>query len=126
MKENLNLITVISEENPDNPFLPEWLPFDKKHLEEYYPKILTNIKLPDISYSYGNRMRGYFGRDQVQDIIDKLKKESDSRSAVISLWDANLDHIQKGSPCLNHLWFRARQEKLYLTAVIRSNDPKSE
>lgn len=121
-KEILNLVTIISQEDPHNPFIPEWMPHSKEHLEAYYLKILTAKQLPDMSYAYGHRMRAYFGRDQIQDVINKLKREPDSRSAVVSLWDAQRDNISGSSPCLNHLWFRLRQGKLFLTAVIRSND----
>lgn len=121
-KELLNLTTIVSDEDPDNPFIPQWMPFDKKHLENYYPKILTAQRTPEVSYNYGHRMRAYFGCDQVQEVIDKLKKSPDSRSAVIVLWDAQKDLSLRSSPCLNHIRVHLRAGKLYLTAVIRSND----
>jgi thymidylate synthase len=60
--------------------------------------------------------------DQLSDVIDKLYEELVSKSAVISLWDPSYDNAHGGSPCLNHLWFRIRDNKLYMTVVIRSND----
>lgn len=121
-QELLNLVVVISDEDPDKPFLPDWLPLTQSDLDEYYPKVLTAQVFPGVSYTYGHRMRAYFGRDQIQDVIDKLKQEPDSRSGVVSLWDPQNDHIKGGSPCFNHLWFRLRDGKLYLTVIIRSND----
>ena len=76
----------------------------------------------EIRYTYGQRLRSYFGVDQIEDVIAKLVRERDSRSAVASLWDPARDHRVGGSPCLNHLWFRIVEDRLNLTSVIRSND----
>ena len=84
-------------------------------------------------------------------MIQKLIKERDSASAVMSLWDSGSgdyqasidipqcgrfahkiarfgrkagesDHDYGGSPCLNHIWIRIVNDRLSLTAVFRSND----
>jgi thymidylate synthase len=121
-KEIIDLVSVVTDENPQNLYLPEWLPQNKQHLEKYIPTILTGV-LPDgASYTYGSRMRNYFGVDQVQGAIDEILKEKYTRRAVISLLDPKNDCNSKNPPCLNHCWFRVQDNKLYLVATLRSND----
>ena len=87
--------------------------------------------------TYSQRLRFWFGRDQINDVIEKLVINPQSRSLVMSLWDAggvphkelghgrengNSDHQQGNSPCLNHLWLRVVNGAISLTAVFRSND----
>ncbi len=117
--ELLNLISVISKEDPNNFHIPEF--FDKQRIIEYIPRVTKDIKTPS-SYTYGSRMRSWFGVDQVQGAIDKLVREPISRAAVINLWDSTKDLTIGGSPCINHIWLRMREDKLYMTATIRSND----
>ena len=128
-KEILNLISVVSGEDPDHPEIPEYLHTTPEGLARYLPTVLEasppGSQIDDGTgpkYTYGDRIRAYFGVDQLQLVIEKLAREPESRSAVISLWDAANDYRGGGSPCLNHLWFRLVDDVLTLTAVIRSND----
>lgn len=75
-----------------------------------------------VKYTYGDRMRWWFETDQVQGVIDKLARDEDAKSGVIDLWDSEKDLSLGGSPCLNHLWLRIADSRLWLTATIRSND----
>ena len=129
-KEIVDLVSVVSSEDPANPHLPDYLHCTREQLERYLPTVLSAAppQLPDgasqqeIRYTYGMRLRSYFDTDQIADIIAKLSREIDSRSAAASLWDPRVDHRLGGSPCLNHLWFRVVAGACNLTAVIRSND----
>ena len=121
-KEILNLISIISGEDPDNLFIPEFLPFDRKHIMQYIPQITTDTRVPGTAYTYGNRMRSWFGTDQVRAAAEKLAGKTISRAVVINLWDSTKDLTIGGSPCINHIWLRIRDGKLYMTATIRSND----
>jgi thymidylate synthase len=107
--------------------LPDFMPFDQAHLEEYFLGITNPEKPEGLSYSYGNRIFSYFGVDQFAQTSVKLAKEPISRSAVISLWDPKSEGVgMPGSPCLNHFWWRIREYNgkpcLHLTTIIRSND----
>ncbi len=117
--EILNLISVISKEDPNNFHVPDF--FDKQRIAEYIPRVTQDIKTPS-SYTYGSRMRSWFGVDQVQGAIAKLVREPISRAVVINLWDSTKDLTIGGSPCVNHVWLRIRDDKLYMTVTIRSND----
>lgn len=129
-KEILDLVSVVTAEDPNSLFVPDYLPCTPAQLEVYFPTVLTadpphlsdGVTRQEVRYTYGQRLRSYFGVDQVEDVIAKLARERDSRSAAASLWDPRTDHRLGGSPCLNHLWFRIVGDALNLTSVIRSND----
>ena len=121
-KEIIDLVSVITGEDPDNFDIPEFMPCDAKKVREYIPRVTTNFIEDGTTYTYGSRIRSWFGIDQFQETVRKLAREPISRSAVICLWDSRQDTIKGGSPCINHLWFRIRENRLYLTVTIRSND----
>jgi len=121
-KEIIDLISIVSKENPDNLYIPDWLPNKEEHLKNYLPTILTAGCPIGSSYTYGSRMRSHFGIDQIQKAIDEIKNEKYSRRAVINLLDPKVDSGSKNPPCLNHCWFRMQDDRLYLAATIRSND----
>jgi thymidylate synthase len=127
-------MAVVTDEPPEF-FFPEpnYLPIDRPFLEDYIPQMLEDAPYHEgIKYTYGQRMRSWFGRDQIEQVITKLIKEIDAASAVINLWDSggniiarpdgSSDHEHSGSPCLNHLWLRVVDAELSLTATLRSND----
>ncbi len=139
-QELIDLMAVVTDEPPDFYFPdPNYLPIDEEFIQKYLPQVLEDAPYQEgVKYTYGQRMRSWFGRDQIQEVIQKLAKEIDSASAVINLWDSggNLsrrpdgssDHQHSGSPCLNHVWVRIMPVAttsaftLTLTAVFRSND----
>lgn len=122
-QELIDLMAVVTDEPPEFYFPePNYLPVDKEFIGEYISQILDDSpKREGVKYTYGQRLRSWFGRDQIEQIINKLIKEIDAASAVMNLWDVK-DHEQGGSPCLNHLWLRVVDNELSLTAVLRSND----
>jgi len=121
-KEVLNLISVIDNEDPHNFHIPEFLPCSKEDVEAYIPRVTTNFVEEGTPYPYGSRMRSWFDQDQVKEAVAKLVRELNSRATVINLWDSRKDLTIGGSPCINHLWLRVRDDKLFLTVTIRSND----
>jgi hypothetical protein len=96
--------------------------------------------------AYGYRWRGHFGYDQVQLVIDELKKNPASRRCVIAMWDAvdgagqyrnpgaeaigfgyegDLKRALAGGkdvPCNTHIYFRVVNGALDMTVCNRSND----
>ena len=135
IQELINLVAVITDEPDDNFYFPEpnYLPVDAEAIKNYIPQILEDAPyVVGVKYSYSQRLRSWFGRDQVEDVIQKLIGEIDAASAVMNLWDSGgninrradgtSDHQHSGSPCLNHIWVRVVDETLTLTATLRSND----
>jgi thymidylate synthase len=126
-QELIDVMTVVRNEPPDFYFpSPNYLPVDRKFISDYIPSVLYDSPYTEgVKYTYGQRMRSWFNRDQVEDVIQKITTDIDTASAVISLWDTS-DHDRGGSPCLNHIWFRVNKindtYRLSLTATFRSND----
>jgi thymidylate synthase len=125
---------VVTDE-PEELYFPEpnYLPLDRAFIEEYIPQILEDAPYQEgVKYSYGQRLRSWFGRDQIEDVIQKLVGEIDAASAVMNLWDSggnfnqrkdgSSDHQHGGSPCLTNIWVRVVDSELSLTATFRSND----
>lgn len=122
-QELINLVAVVTAE-PEGFYFPEpnYLPCDRPFIQEYIAQILDDAPYQEgVKYTYGQRLRSWFGRDQVEQVIEKLIGEIDAASGVMSLWDVQ-DHEKGGSPCLNHLWVRVVEGELSLTATLRSND----
>jgi thymidylate synthase len=122
-QELIDLMAVVTDE-PDDFYFPEpnYLPIDRSFLSEYISQILDDAPNREgVKYTYGQRLRSWFGRDQIQQVIDKLVADIDSARAVMSLWDAGKDD-NDSPPCLNHIWVRIVDNELSLTATFRSND----
>ncbi|MCL6750739.1 thymidylate synthase [Nostoc sp. CCCryo 231-06] len=122
-QELIDLMAIITDEPADFYFPePNYLPIDRPFIEEYVSQILDDAPYREgLKYTYGQRLRSWFGRDQIDQVIQKLIGEIDAASAVMNLWDVK-DHEKGGSPCLNHIWLRVVDNELSLTATLRSND----
>ncbi|MGA1867448.1 MAG: thymidylate synthase [bacterium] len=97
--------------------------FDIKHFKKYQKQILNPTLMPDIEYSYGNRIRSYFHVDALALCIEKLKEDRQCRKALISLWDTEKDLDSKGiPPCLCSLFFHFIEDTLTLTACFRTHN----
>lgn len=122
-QELIDLTAIVTEE-PDDFYFPEpnFLPIDRDFIKQYIPQILDDApSQPGVKYTYGTRLRSWFGVDQIEQVVHKLTQEIDAASAVMSLWDVK-DHDKGGSPCLNHIWLRVLDSELSITAIFRSND----
>ena len=74
--------------------------------------------------AYGYRLRFATAKDQLQEVITRLRKEPSSRQAVLQLWnvDADLNAHTKDLPCNIAVMLKVRDRKLLTTVVNRSND----
>ena len=74
------------------------------------------------SYGYRWHTAEYLG--QIQKIIDHLKENPESRRAVMTCYDADIDlnHRSKDIPCTISLQFLIRYDKLHCICTMRSND----
>lgn len=135
IKTLINLMAVINNE-PDEFYIPtpNYLPINRETIINHIAHVLKDAPyIEGRKHTYGQRLRSWFGRDQVEDIINKLIKEIDAASAVINLWDAganlkrrpdnssDYDHSDN-APSLNHIWVRVINETLSLTAIFNSHD----
>ncbi len=63
--------------------------------------------------------------DQLLHCYLSLKKDPDSRQAVVSLWNPLMDYVlheTKDRPCNTTIYFKIRNNKLNMTVCNRSND----
>lgn len=69
--------------------------------------------------AYGLRTDG-----QYDAVIDKLKNDSDSRQAVVTIWNPEYDNqpSKRDYPCTVLHQFRIRNNKLNMSVYMRSND----
>ena len=142
-KELLDVVAVITDEDPLDIYCPRYLPCSKLSLEgkqskkgveqlplpgmdvrplSYYDSILSGTTLPDLSYTYGERLRNYGGVDQIGKMITELRNTRYSRRAVAVLWDPRQDPLSLNPPCLDLVQARIRDGHLFLTVYFRSHD----
>lgn len=91
-------------------------------LESYKSELIRPDLKDGMSYTYGHRLRSYFGRDLLMEAVRDLALAGDRRHAYISLWD-NLRDLGAGdAPCLASLFFRKIGPRVNLSAVFRSHN----
>ncbi len=126
LREVFNMIAVISQEDPENTYFPEYLPFSQKDLLRYYPEIMTARRIKGTAYNYGARMRNYRGVvNQVEEVKKLLQRRPDSKKMLIILPDPADDwtRVDKGdTPCLTQVVGGVQDNKFWLTAHFRSHD----
>lgn len=74
-----------------------------------------------VNSAYGYRIANQFGFNQWDFVRELLKKDPNTRQAVIHIKDAS-DKPTKDTPCTVSLQFLLRDGKLHLTTYMRSND----
>lgn len=99
-----------------------------KDIEPYLPRA-AEFSDDGVTWraGYGTRIRRWEGRnfsiDQLGNIVKLLRKDPNTRRAVISIFDPGSDITDsKDIPCNNWLHFIAREGKLNLHVATRSND----
>jgi thymidylate synthase len=123
IRELLGVTTVTKGEDPDEPYLPEWmLGLKRAELFEYYRQYLTDHVQEGTPYGYGNRMRSNRGKNQIEFIINRIKEERDDRGACAVTWNVDTDLGIKSRPCILLIQALVQDDKLHLIAYIRSND----
>lgn len=74
--------------------------------------------------AYGYRVNKKFGVNQIDSVVNELKKRPDSRRAVVSLYSADdLNNLESlDIPCNLSVLFKIRKKSLDITIFNRSND----
>lgn len=69
--------------------------------------------------AYGNRIG-----NQLEHVISKIRHDTDTRHAVITLWNPTLDNVRgkKDYPCTIAIGFSWFKDKLDMQVTMRSND----
>lgn len=138
VRECVNLMAVVEDEDPDSPNMEEYFRFDEAYLKDYYNEICSSHLPEGTLYTYGSRLRAWQGKnegkedvekiDQIQDIIEYLKKDTYRKSAVAITWIVEDEltrrylNKDKNSPCIDLVQPNIQDGKLHFTVYIRSND----
>ena len=131
--ELLNVKAIITEPVDDLTATLEQYGFSLEHFRNYQDQMLTAEIPPGISYTYGNRLRRYFRRneqdvDTLESVISILQRDPESRHAYVSLWDSAADlpsggeRLTSSVPCLVTIFFRRSEGRLTLSATYRSHN----
>lgn len=89
------------------------------HYVEYYKSDPGLAVDGHVTGAYGPRLVDFDGVDQLQNVIDMLRANHDSRNAVIQIFD---HQDTDNAPCTLALQFVIRQGRLVLMTSMRSND----
>lgn len=115
---------LIVEKPLSEPILSEHYMFGEMFVEKYCQSIMEAtcgeqsihsriVKTKSISQKNNN---------QVNRVVNLLRREPNSRRAVISLWDSECDMNSEHPPCACIIQFMIRHGKLDTAAYFRSND----
>lgn len=119
--EIVGLISVISEEDPKNIEWKDYFQFSKEHFLNYLPQLMESKINENVNYTYGSKLRDFHGVNQIDSIVKQLKEAIFSRRAVAVTWNVLEDSENPHSPCLDLIQALV-QDKLHMTAYLRSND----
>lgn len=94
---------------------------NKSMLNDYKEQLLIGTD-KDFIYTYQDRFCNHFSINQYEYIVDKLKRNKESRRAVAITWNPNIDPVNDEVPCLNYLCCSVYDNELFMNVVFRSND----
>jgi thymidylate synthase len=96
---------------------------DPGKIGRYFIEFLEGDLRPDEAYTYGHRLRTYFGLDAVEILAARLKSDPEDRKAYFTLWDNHRDLTARESrPCFVSAFFRKFENKMTLTATFRTHN----
>lgn len=94
------------------------------NLLSVFAKNMENFSDNGYTYNafYGERLRRKWG-DQLNAVIEELRKDPNTRQAVCQLWDpADLQKTTKDKACNMQIIFSIVDQKVRMTTINRSND----
>ncbi len=97
--------------------------FDPEHLRRYQRDFLRGEMGADETYSYGHRLRTYFGADNLAAVLARLQADPEDRKAYLTLWDNRRDlQVPRGQPCFVSLFCRRYDGALTVNATFRTHN----
>ncbi|MHB9037826.1 MAG: DUF4346 domain-containing protein [Armatimonadota bacterium] len=121
-QELQNVRVVIRDPQEDDEESLSEYNFSRSELIQYQHDMLLGPLPDDHSYTYGNRIREYFGFDALNKFGERLKANPQDRDCYLALWDSHQDIDADDAPCLVSLFFRVFDEQLTLTATYRTHN----
>jgi len=121
-QELQNVRVVVRQPKNDNQESLSKYNYSLDELIQYQHDMLIGPLPQDHSYTYGNRIREYYGFDALGKFAKRLKENPEDRDCYLALWDSHLDIDADDAPCLVSLFFRVFDGKLTLTATYRTHN----
>lgn len=118
LKEAMNVFLTVEDTVTSDDILEKYA--DQSMVDWMRKNFLSKEPVGNWGYSYGQRFTDYYGVDQILGIIEKLKKNPESKSATITLMDPKGDGSHM--PCIVALDFKIREGRMMTTAFFRSQD----
>ncbi len=95
--------------------------FSESYIKKYVDEFMNGIgDNNEFVYTYHERIFKKWG-NQVEKVIEQLKKNNNTRRALISLWDPSNDLGYVSAPCLDFIWTVIRNNRLEFHVVFRSH-----
>ena len=115
-----HVLSVIPFDLPDGD--PALLP-SQEFLSRYVGQVVScgNGEV-ESGYTYGSRLRRDLGLDQIDVMVDRLRKDPFSRRSVATLWNPTEDGDSTAPPCLTQIQAVRSPQGLDLYATFRSHD----
>ncbi|MFW6173057.1 MAG: thymidylate synthase [Elusimicrobiota bacterium] len=137
--ESKDVVAMIHVLNPmKDPRIHKAIPCGINDLERYRNEVVLGVhdylcdedgNSTKWKYTYHSRLFAYtvggrvvFHFDQIDKVVEMLKKCGFTRRAQAITWQPPRDMASDDPPCLNRLWFRINNNKLNMNIHIRSND----
>lgn len=118
IKELLDVFLVFTEVDSNDEIFEKFA--DQDLLELYRKKMVSTKIVPELNASYGKRLYNQMGVNQVQWLIDRLKRKPETKAATISLLLP--DDPGPRIPCLSVIDAKIRDGKLNLACFYRSQN----
>lgn len=115
-------MTMVVEEPLSEPMISKLMIGGPKDLEQYVQEMVHGIL--DFEVEKGKWAYTYHSRaaQQIPLVIAELKRNPDSRRAVIDIRDWHVDMESNDPACLQHIQYFIRDGKLHCKVLFRSND----
>jgi thymidylate synthase len=116
--------------------LKPFLGLKEEDVKKYIDLFFSDNPPKDVEYTYGKRLFKFafehvsdkfsfelrFFINQIDKVVNLLKKSPYSRRAVAVLWNPFIDADSSNPPCLTQITWNVKNKKLYQTCVFRSHD----
>lgn len=108
---------------PEEETIAPCFDFSPKDFETYYRSFTALVRTRGNDYGYGERMQNWRGRNQLEDLVARLKRTPDTkRGTVVLLEPLDLEELED-APCLSLFTFSWDEDgKLSSSWVLRSHD----
>jgi thymidylate synthase len=130
-KEALDVLSVINDFT-----LEPFLGLKEEDVKKYVDLFFSAETPKEIEYTYGKRLfrfafeyvSGQFGVEmrffvnQIDKVVERLKKSPYSRRVVAGLWNPFTDADSQNPPCLTQITWNVKNGKICQTCVFRSHD----